>query len=84
LRSDALRAHRATAAAARDLGSYYPLMPSLTSTPQADDAGADAFPRYPDQAHVVFPLTLRVYFVGDIVAISCERGRRLRLLFADR
>lgn len=58
-------------------------MSSVTAMPP-DDSGSDAFRRYTYQAHVVFPLTLRLYFEGDIVAIYCEHWEDVLIEFADR
>ena len=59
-------------------------MPSVPTARPPDDSGADAFRRFGYQAHVVFPLCLRLYFVGDIVAIYCEHWEDVLVDFVDR
>lgn len=59
-------------------------MTSVTAAPPPDDSGSDAFRRFSYQAHVVFPLCLRLYFLGDIVAIYCEHWEDVLVEFTDR
>lgn len=58
-------------------------MTSVTAASPPDDSGSDAFRRFSYQAHVVFPLCLRLYFVGDVVAIYCEHWEDVLVEFTD-